>query len=80
MMLSRAKTCPFLWGFFFFGSGEMYQIQHYVTKFVSDLGQVGGFLQVLRFPPPIKLTVESGVKHHNLNPNLCFIFHVVVQV
>jgi hypothetical protein len=46
-------------------------------KFVSDLRQVSGFLQVLQFPPPIKLTamhditeifVESGVKHHK--PNL----------
>jgi len=25
-------------------------------KFISDLRQVGGFLRVLRFPPPIKLT------------------------
>jgi len=25
-------------------------------KFVSGLRQVGGFLQVLQFPPPIKLT------------------------
>ena len=31
-------------------------VQHYVIKFVSDLLQVGGFLLVLRFPPPIKLT------------------------
>jgi hypothetical protein len=31
-------------------------IQHYVIKFVSDLWQVCGFLRVLRFPPPIKLT------------------------
>ena len=38
-------------------NGEVYSIQHYVIKFVSDLQQVGGFLQVLRFPPPIKLTV-----------------------
>jgi len=30
--------------------------QHYVITFVSDLRQVGGFLRVLRFPPPIKLT------------------------
>ena len=30
--------------------GEVYLIQHYVIKFVS------GFLRVLRFPPPIKLT------------------------
>ena len=34
------------------GRGE----QHYVIKFVSDLRQVGGFLQVFWFPPPIKLT------------------------
>jgi hypothetical protein len=27
-----------------------------VIKFVNDLRQVGGFLQVLRFHPPIKLT------------------------
>ena len=34
---------------------EVYSIQHYVIKFVSDLRQVGGFLLVLRFPPQIKL-------------------------
>jgi hypothetical protein len=28
----------------------------YVIKFVSDLRQLGGFLRVLRFPPPIKRT------------------------
>jgi hypothetical protein len=27
--------------------GEVYSIQHYVIKFVSDLRQVGGFLWVL---------------------------------
>ena len=32
--------------------GEVYSMQHYVIKFVSDLRQVCGFL---RFPPPIKL-------------------------
>ena len=31
-------------------------IPHYVIKFVSDFRQVGIFLWVLRFPPPIKLT------------------------
>ena len=36
--------------------GEVYSLQHYVIKFVSDLRQVGGFLLVFRFPPPIKLT------------------------
>jgi hypothetical protein len=35
---------------------EVYSIQHYVIKFVSDLRQIGGFLWVLQFPPPIKLT------------------------
>jgi hypothetical protein len=35
--------------------GEVYSIQHYVIKFVSDIRQVGSFLQVLRFPPSIKL-------------------------
>ena len=38
---------------------EVYLIQHYVIKFVSDLQQVGGFLWVLLFPPPIKLTATS---------------------
>ena len=36
--------------------GEVYSIQHYVIKFVSNLRQVSGFLQVLQFPTPIKLT------------------------
>jgi hypothetical protein len=31
--------------------------KHYVIKFVSDLRQVGGFLWVLQFPLPIKLTI-----------------------
>jgi len=35
---------------------NMYSIQHYVKRFVSDLWKVGGFLWILRFPPPIKLT------------------------
>ena len=38
-------------------SGEVYSIQHYVIKFISDLQQVGGFLPVLLFLPSIKLTV-----------------------
>jgi hypothetical protein len=38
--------------------GVVYSKQHFVMKFVSDLRQVGGFLWVLWFPPPIKLTVN----------------------
>ena len=34
--------------------GEVYSIQYYVVKCVSDLRQVGGFPQVLLFPQPIK--------------------------
>ena len=40
----------------YFCSGEVYSIQHYVIKFVSDLRQINDFLSVLQFPPPIKLT------------------------
>jgi hypothetical protein len=42
-------------GFMLLNAGEVYFIQHYVIKFVSDLWQDGGFLKVLRLPPPIKL-------------------------
>ena len=41
--------------------GEVYSIQFYVIRFVIDLRQVGDFLWVLRFPPPIKLTVITGI-------------------
>jgi len=42
--------------------GEVYSIQHYVIKFVSDLRQLGAFLRLLRFPPPIKLTATIWLK------------------
>jgi hypothetical protein len=35
---------------------KVYSIQHNVIKLVSDLQQVDGFLRVLQFPPPIKMT------------------------
>jgi hypothetical protein len=41
--------------------GEVYFTQHDVIHFVSDLRQVGGFLQVLWFPPPIKLTATYDI-------------------
>ena len=43
--------------------GEVYSIQQYVIYFVSDLRQVDGFLEVLRFPPPIKLTAMIKLKY-----------------
>jgi hypothetical protein len=36
---------------------EVYSIQHYVIKFVSNLRQVSGFLRILLFSPRIKLTI-----------------------
>ena len=36
--------------------GEVFSIQHYMKRFVSDLRQVGGFLWVILFPPSIKLS------------------------
>ena len=48
-------------------------VEHYVIKFVSHLLQVSGFLRILQFQPPIKLTttynwniIESSVKHHKI--------------
>jgi hypothetical protein len=38
--------------------GEVYLIQHYVIRFVSDLRQVGGLLRVLWFHPPIKMIAK----------------------
>ena len=52
--------------------GEVYSIQQYVIKFVSDLWLVGSLLQVRWFPPPIKLPqyiwniVESGIKFYEV--------------
>ena len=37
-----------------FESRSGWRVQHYVIKFVSDLGQIGGFIRVLRCPPPSK--------------------------
>ena len=37
-------------------NGEIYLIQHYVIKSVSDLWKVVVFLWVLCFSPPTKLT------------------------
>ena len=47
--------------------GEVYLIQHYVIKFVSDLQQVSGFLQVLvssTNKTDCHNIIESGFKHH----------------
>jgi hypothetical protein len=39
--------------------GEVYSIQHYVIKYVSDLRLIVVFFWVLLFPPPIKLITTT---------------------
>ena len=51
-------------------AGEVYSMQYYVKKFVSDLRQGGGFLQVLRFLPPIKLIAKLNTITLTPNPQL----------
>ena len=43
--------------------GKVHSIQFYVIKFVSDLRQIGGLLQVLWFPLPIRLTAMIQLKY-----------------
>jgi hypothetical protein len=43
--------------------GEVGSVQRCAIKSVSDLRQVGGFLRVLGFPPPIKLTATILLKY-----------------
>jgi len=69
---------------------EVYSIQHYVIKFVSDLRQVGGFFRILQFPSPINWPrrynwhiVESGVKHCkpiNLFQNITMPISVITRI
>ena len=35
------------------GHDEVYSIQRYVMKFVSDFQLIGRFLWIIQFPPPI---------------------------
>ena len=51
--------------------GEVYSIQYYVVKFIGEFRQVGGFLQVLRFRLPMKLTTTIYLKYcrNTINPN-----------
>jgi len=41
-------------------SGEVYLIQHYVIKFVSDLQQDGGF------PPGTSVSTTNKTNHHDI--------------
>ena len=56
---------------------EVYSIQHYVIKFVSDLRQVGGFLRVLRFRPPI--TRMTTFASRRIVYIFCIKFKIIMQ-
>jgi hypothetical protein len=59
--------------------GEMYSIQHYVIKFVSDLRQVCGFLRKLRLPLlPITNEVVVSVRVL-LESNQTLIRHIIIS-
>ena len=62
---SIVTTCHMLLLSGFVAHGEVLSIQHYVIMLVSDLWQVVGFLRVLRFPPPIKLTARGFKVFYN---------------
>jgi hypothetical protein len=49
---------------------EVYSIQHYVIKFVSDLQQDGGFSPITSTPEYNWNIVESGVKYPNPHTQL----------
>jgi hypothetical protein len=55
------QSVPIIMLLMLWAHDEVYLIQHYVIKFVSYLRKVSGFLWVLRFPPPIKLTTMIQV-------------------
>ena len=44
---------------------EVYSVQHNAIKFVNDLQQVGGFLRVLQFPPPMKVVLNTSILNSN---------------
>jgi hypothetical protein len=52
----------------------VYSIQHHEIKFVNDLRQVGGFIRVPLFPPPIltatiiKILLKMVLNTISLNP------------
>jgi hypothetical protein len=53
--------------------GEVYYMQHYVIKFVSDLRQVDGFLRLLRFSKTLhrKLKIELHEPNENRGWTQC---------
>jgi hypothetical protein len=65
--------------------GDVYSIQHYVIKFVSDLRQVGGFLRLLRFPPTTLVVIcidcigSCKFNYHTITTTTASVFLSVVS-
>jgi len=65
--------------------GDVYSIQHYVIKFVSNLRHVSDFLQDTLVPSPIKLTgMITDIKQLQISVMLYFLyllfFHFITRV
>ena len=60
--------------------GEVSSIHNYVIKFVDDLRQVTGFIHILSFPPPIKLTamIYKNVAEMKVALNTIILSHVLL--
>jgi len=54
--------------------GEVYSIQHYVIKFVSDLQQVSGFLRVLR------VSTTNKTDRHNIAEKLLKVALITINL
>ena len=58
-------------------------LRHTLIKFVSDLGQVSGFLRVHRFPPPKKTDhheILLSVALNTITPPYPFLLHLCVHI
>ena len=66
-LLTAARNYNPFWSFFYLlqGSNQYRMKSAAIEMFSSHMSQVGGFLRVLRFPPPVKLT-----SHHYHNGRL----------
>ena len=67
MQVSK-QSCIWMLGYLFFPSTSIFllkfgNVKHYVINVFSDLRQVGSFVRVLRFSPPIKLTATIWLKY-----------------
>jgi hypothetical protein len=84
VVVSFTRLFSFLWSFSVLclttnvarsnpAHGEVYSIQHYVKKIVSDLRQIRGFLWVLRFLHQYKWPPRYSLQQINVTISVCLI-------